>query len=124
MEPQREADETLSDLHKCSRQLKRGIITPEEAANKVFDTLAHEERYDLVDEAMRLLPPEAQERLKVIVAELDRPGAPFRTFALGLPNEAREEYDRRMHSQFVHLATLLQQYWDSRVAGEQSSTPP
>jgi hypothetical protein len=118
MQPQRDADHLLRELHKYVRYLERGIITPVETANALFDRLAYSERYDLADEVMGLSPPPVQDRLKAIAEEVSRPNARYRTFAIGPGSpQAREEHDRLMHSRAVRLAAELRRSWDGNQAG-------
>lgn len=93
--------------------LNRKVITPSEAADQFLCKMAHEKQFAIVQEAASLLPGTVHAELTLIVQELIRPGAPLRTFHTSgtWSKEEREEFDRRIHSQFIQVAELLRQYW-------------
>jgi hypothetical protein len=100
-------------VHTWINQISKDRILPMEAADSIFDVIAIHEQYDVVDEVMRLLPVAVHERLKDIVAEVDRTGTK-RTYTFGRRSaEAQEEQDRGMPACFKKVADLLKHYWSN-----------
>jgi hypothetical protein len=83
-------------------------ITAAELINAVFGYLGEFERYDLVDQAARLIPESAQGELRRVVEVILQPGASYAPFTIGKPSDPAA-WRQRMIPACQRLAALFRQ---------------
>src|SRR5262245_58542845 len=112
------AEAVIRSIRKKNELLSRGVISPNEAANAILDTLAYSQQFHIVPTVADLLPPAVHQQLRMIIDELIQPGARLRTFdGQRFTPEEKAVFDQQMHSQFVQVGIIFCQYWANLEAG-------
>jgi hypothetical protein len=112
-------DPILESFRTAARKYEEGDVTVREMVNKVLVDLAASERFDLVEETVRLLPEPIRDELRRAVADVLQVGCSYG--GLFIIGRASEEWWARVRRNVKQLAEILRPALETPIGSKGSN---